>query len=130
MREQGGRERWRGKRRRRSGGAAREERGPGCTRLDCVLCLQGRHGLVELLHLACVRVRLLLRSTEGSTVQLRDPVHFRLCCHPCLVHLMRALQVFGHHCAEILLQHGKLVLELLHAAFTHRKTNFDHKWGR
>jgi hypothetical protein len=87
--------------------------------LDCVLRLEVRDGLMQLLHLACVRLRLLLCGTERSAVQLRGARDFRLRCRPCVVHLVRALQVLGHDRSEVLLQHGQLLLQLLHAPLAH-----------
>ena len=87
--------------------------------LDCVLRLEVRDGLMQLLHLACVRLRLLLCGTERSAVQLRGARDFRLRCRPCVVHLVRALQVLGHDRSEVLLQHGQLILQLLHAPLAH-----------
>ena len=93
--------------------------GLGWTRLDCMLRLEVRDGLVQLLHLTCVRLRLLLRGTERSTVQLQGARDFRLRCRPGVVHLVRALQVLGHDRGEVLLQHRQLLLQLLHAPLAH-----------
>ena len=93
--------------------------GLGWTRLDCMLRLEVRDGLVQLLHLTCVRLHLLLRGTERSAVQLQGARDFRLRCRPGVVHLVRALQVLGHDRGEVLLQHRQLLLQLLHAPLAH-----------